>query len=159
MIELRTLFILINNSWIAYHFIYLKAEKGTPFARGELEVYPLFVAWNRLLYFYWLIRELATTTVTATATATKISLKKWSRAAWILIALILSPLMRQMLAIFCQELTSERLYRLYRSSRKEKKVVVVCSRPPQKVKKLGIFTFVVVQWRQRNARAELVLPI
>ena len=154
MIELSTLFILLNHSWILCHFIYLKSEKGIPFERGELEVYSLSVAWTRLLYLHWLIRELAT----SKATATKTSLKKWSRAASNLIALILSPLMRQMLAIFCQELNSKRLYRLYRSSRKEKKVVVMCSCPPQNGK-LGIFTFVVVQWRPRNARAELVLPI
>ena len=149
MIELSTLFILLNNSWILGHFIYLKSEKGTPFARGELEVYTLSVAWNRLLYFHWLIREL----VTSTATATKTSLKKWSRAASNFIAFILSPLMRQMLAIFS---LVEFLKTVSKFKKKKGRCLVFTSSTKREIRH---FHVIVVQCRQRNARAELVLPI
>ena len=70
-----------------------------------------------------------------TATATKTSLKEWSRAASNLIALIPTPSIRQMLAIFFWSLILKYFIEV---QEKKKKVVVLCSGPPQNVK-LGTF--------------------
>ena len=101
-----------------------------------------------LKHFLLRIGSLSTTT----ATATKTSRKKGSCAASNFIALILSHLIRQMLAIFFLEMNSKRLYR---SSGKEEESRCIVFTSSTKCEGRH-FHVVVVQWRQRNVQKSVM---
>ena len=90
------------------------------------------------------------------ATATKTSFKNWGRAVSNLIALILSPSVRQILAIF----SAVEFWDCIKVQKKKKKAVAVFTSFTKR--EIRHFHVVVVQWRQRNvqkkrdARAKLL---